>query len=387
MGYQSFIIYLDYGIILIAFIESMVVIFQWLGFSPSMNELFVCTGTWVNPNVTAMFLSLSLLSQRCLFNNLKRYRKNYFLIQLGIILFAIILLQCRTAYIVAALFLLEIFMPLVQLNKSYLIKSVVAVLFITVFAFGFKTKSTAGRIQIWENCLHLIIAKPILGAGFGQFEKEYNNFVANHNLPCNDYVYMPYNDFLEIAVEGGIIAVLLWVTFLVLLIRGFKNNSYGLSLVLAFIIIQLTNFGFQDIPVFALFLIYTGCLLQTDEKIKFSKAKPITQITFKPILVIAIIVDLAFCSKLISIAHAFHLTTLIRKEYFSEKAIKECGTLSTTLRFSSNFHETYGDLIMRTGNYQAAKSQYRDALHTTSRPNVLGKCGRCYGQLGEYDSA
>lgn len=373
--------YLHTCIVLIAIIESIIVIFQWLGLLPSMNDLFICTGTWVNPNVTAMFLALCFFSQKSLVK--KRLPKAVFVIQLSVILLAIILLQCRTAYIVSAILLLELYKPAKAVYKIAIAKTAAVILFTVLLAFVWKTDSTGGRLQIWKNSLQLISANVFAGAGFGQFEKAYNTFVAAHHLPSADHVFMPYNDFLELFIEGGAIAVALWVAFLGILIRRFINNSHALALVVSFIIIQLTNFGFQAIPVFALFLIYTGSLLHHHNKIQYSQKGPL----FKPIIAMIIIGELFLCTRLISMAGAFRQIKLIPAEYAPQLAVEKYDALATTLNFSSVFHENYADMFMQLGNYQAAGAQYKLALQTTSRPGVLGKCGWCYGRMGLYDSA
>jgi len=382
--YTPFTFYLHRGIILIAFIESAIVIFQWLGFFPSMNELFACTGTWVNPNVTAIFLALTLLSRKPLSDI--AYKKNYLNTQLLIVLLAIIMLQCRTAYIIIYIILLGTYKPVTPVIKPLIIRSLSVVLLIIVLALGFKTGSTNSRIQIWKNSLQLIATNPGTGVGFGQFEKEYNAFVVQQNLISNDYVYMPYNDFLELAVEGGIVAVTLWIGFLIALAQKFKNSNYGLTLIISFIIVQLTNFGFQSIPVFALFLIYTGCMLQGKESIKKPEQTLIYRFALKTTFAIATIGAMALLTKVFLIASTFHQSTLVSKKYPPEIAIEKFKVFAE-IDFSSNYHENLGDLFMQTRNFHAAKSQYSKALQTTNRPNVLGKYGWCFGNLGQYDSA
>lgn len=375
------------AIMLISLIESFVVIFQWLGLSPTMNEQFATTGTWANPNVTAMFLALSLFSQRRPLS--KRFGKTAFIIQLSVILSAILLLQCRTAYIIAAVILLESYRQVLPgVAKLSIVRTLAIVLFAGYLAFGFKTTSTGGRIQIWKNSLQLIYANPVTGVGFGQFEKEYNAFVAAHNLPSADHVYMPYNDFLELGVEGGLFALVLWAAFLVVLIRRFKNDSKALALVLSYIIIQLTNFGFQAIPVFGLFLIYTASCLSDDKRVKDRRsAIPRSPGVSRPAFAIAILLGLLLCARLFVIANGFHQIKSIREEYSPQEGIEQYAAEANTLGFSSSYHEGSADLFMQTGNFLAAKAQYTVALQTTSRPDVLGKCGWCCAQLGQYDSA
>lgn len=377
--------YLHTGIIIIASIESIVVICQWLGLFPTMNELFACTGTWVNPNVTAMFLAISLFSQKYFANS--RSSKTVFFIELSVILLAIALLQCRTAYVVAAILLLDLYKEKIPFFRKPIVKISIVGLLIFLLTLGFKTTSTGGRMQIGKNSLQLIAVKPITGAGFGQFEKEYNSFVAVHSLPSADHVYMPYNDFVELAVEGGGIAVVLWLSFLGSLIWCFRNNSSLLALVVSFIIIQLTNFGIQAIPVFALFLIYTGFHSTNEKKYINRKERLPLKFTVRSILMTLIVAELFLLGKLIVIANAFHQNIIISEQYPPIQAIEKSGRLAATLNFSSSYYESRGDLFMQVGDWHSAVLQYRRAGQTTSRPGVLGKCGWSYSQSGHYDSA
>jgi len=86
------------------------------------------------------------------------------------------------------------------------------------------------------------------------------------------------------------------------------------------------------------------------------------------------------------IATAFHQTASIRKMYTPGVAIEKFTALST-IDFSSNYHEGFGDLFMQMGNFKDAGFHYAQSLRTTSRPNVLGKYGWCLVKLKYYDSA
>ncbi|MDI3322531.1 O-antigen ligase family protein [Pinibacter soli] len=261
-----------------AAIESLIVLMQWMKWLPSKNDFFSCTGTWQNPNVTAMFLSM------CIYAVLQKLtaskKKSFLYFTLTIILLAVVALQCRTAILAVLLFLIGHFMrkgsatnALIKKQnnlKPLLIIGCVLILFSLLLAFKFKIASTSGRLTVWKNSIQLILQKPISGYGIGMFEKEYNFFIAQHNNPSNDYVNMPYNDFLEFGVEGGIIAILLWFVFVVSVIYYRYKKNYSLLPVIAFLIIEITNFGFQAIPVFALFLLY--CLLPENDGMKRKQA-------------------------------------------------------------------------------------------------------------------
>jgi O-antigen polymerase len=390
------------GILLFALIESVVVIMQAVNILPVVNKYFSVTGTWINPNVTAMFLAMGLFSinsDNYLGITKTKYSKILPVIVLLIIISAIVLLRCRSAYIITLIFLLMYSWQYVKkhlsqftkLNTKYLFAFFVTIiLFISIpLSFYFKQASTTGRLLIWKNCLQLIATKPLTGFGFGQFEKEYNLFVANNNLPSNDHVFMPYNDFLELAVEGGLVAVVLWSSFLVSLLYSFRKNKPAILIVLCFIIIQLTNFGFQAIPVFALFLLYGGCL-PINYSLTSNKNMPPKKLTIIPISIVSytfLIGQLLLLYKLFSIARDFKQSTIISEQYTPQQATEEYELLSNTLHFSSSYHEKYADAFFKNNNYAAAKNQLLQALQTSSNPNVLGKIGWCYGKQQQYDSA
>jgi hypothetical protein len=374
------------GVVVLSITESFIAIFQWLKIVPSKNELFTCTGTWVNPNVTAIFLALGLFS----FGKLSRYYNNrtFLTWTLFPVLVALFFLHCRTAYVIASIAMYEHFVFALPKGKPLIAKISVSLLFILILAFACKNSSTSGRVQIWKNSVELFLHHPAIGVGLGQFEKEYNAGVARFGLPSRDHVNMAYNDFLELAVEGGLVAVAFWMTFLILAIRKFKNDSASLSIIISFIIVQLTNFGFQAFPVFALFLIYMA-YPPFKQKSETCFTRPVLSlpIVASPFFATCLFIGFFLFIRLVSIANAFHQTSLIHSQDLGEQDLEEYRRFSTTLDFSSNYHESYGDLYMQRKNYRVALWEYQSALKTASRPNILGKCGWCYGQLHQYDSA
>lgn len=84
------------GIVGIATIESLYCILQFLRLLKSENKFYAVTGSWNNPNVTAIFLALTVPVFLYLFTT--RYKK---IIVTGFLslLVALLLLKCRTAFI------------------------------------------------------------------------------------------------------------------------------------------------------------------------------------------------------------------------------------------------------------------------------------------------
>jgi hypothetical protein len=315
-----------------------------------------------------------------------------------IILLAIMLLQCRTAYIIALLFfggaygeqIIAFAKQKLGVNKKTFIAllSIFSIAFIMVVAFKFKGASSNGRLLVWKNCIGLIAEKPLLGHGFGMFQKEYNLFVAGHGLPSNGHVNMAYNDFLELGVEGGLVAVLIWCTFLFAAIRAaIKRNSRLLLPLIAFVFVQLVNFGFQAIPVFALFLVYVGLsIVPIIGKSPKEQTQPSKVGTGDYIYWILLLAPLLLLHQ-ISLANAFYKSNEIAKNYLPSDAIAAFGKLDNQLGHQATFHEAFGDAYFKTTDYGPAIQQYVLAAQTSSTPEIFSKTGYCYELQKNYDSS
>jgi O-antigen ligase len=216
----------------------------------SNNELFSCTGTWANPNVAALFLAFSCLpllqlnvSNETITNaNLKKAIR----VLPVIIIVAIVLLKCRSSYIITTLFFAGYYYPYIKkyfANQSKLSSRAfiiaISVLFVcaSIFLeFKYKKDSTNGRLRIWENTIELITQKPVTGFGIGMYEREYNLYIAQHAKANADHVFMAYNDFLELATEGGLIALLLWVAFLISFTLHHQHNRLAILLIAGLVV-------------------------------------------------------------------------------------------------------------------------------------------------------
>lgn len=84
------------GVTVISTIEALYCFIQYSGFSKSQNNYFKVTGSWENPNVTAMFLALTVPFFLYL---LKRKNKKMILAGFVISISALLILKCRAAFI------------------------------------------------------------------------------------------------------------------------------------------------------------------------------------------------------------------------------------------------------------------------------------------------
>lgn len=80
---------------------------------------------------------------------------------------------------------------------------------------GAETITLSGRIPLWEVAADIIRENPIIGAGYGEYMLAVDRIVGR--------MQVPHNEFLTVAILGGIPALLLFLYFLgVLGSRAFK---------------------------------------------------------------------------------------------------------------------------------------------------------------------
>ncbi len=115
--------------------------------------------------------------------------------------------------------------------------------------------STSNRLFLWKEAINLIITHPLIGIGLEQFHYYYSLLIISQSTQLNQHGISIHNQYLEWGVEGGILWLILGVTFLLSLITfctyNYPKANYEqrlplLAAVLATIGTVVT--GFLDVP-------------------------------------------------------------------------------------------------------------------------------------------
>jgi O-antigen ligase len=80
----------------------------------------------------------------------------------------------------------------------------------------------AGRLTVWRDARSLVAARPSLGWGFGTFE---STFPTVQSADINVHYDHAHNEWLEWAVEGGLLAVAGACALLALSVAGLRRRS------------------------------------------------------------------------------------------------------------------------------------------------------------------
>lgn len=412
------------GITLIALLESIYCIGQFLSFFKTQNKLFSVTGSWNNPNVIAIFLALTIPVFLFLFQS--KFRK-LALTGFIILLVTLLLLKCRAAFIgtmisIIIFYGLEYnFVSWIKNKKNrssaiaLFILSILIIIPLSSHLYNTKKASAEGRKFIWKLSAQMAIKKPLRGYGYGFFEKEYNLFQANYikqgkataeELGNAGPVIMPHNELLQNIVEGGVLGFLLLALFFgALLLAGEKrekeiatrdNNSVfnvGYSGIVAFIVMSMVNSTIQIVPIMCLFIIYSAIVCSVHERIIIPVNLSFIEINKGFSIIIKTIISsssLYVLYLLIGMATADNLNkkaAFLKKERNHEQALQMMQDLAKNIDSYSDYWINYGAIYFETKEYSKALYCLEKAKKWSSLPEFYRGSGVCYEKLKQYPQA
>ncbi|MBO5263008.1 MAG: O-antigen ligase family protein [Bacteroidaceae bacterium] len=178
-----------------------------------------------NASVYAMCVTLSTPALLFFLENKKTVLKT-FIYTLFITTFILVAISgSRTGIIAMSISSIFILSAHLKTKYLFLIIGIIFILFASVLFFT-KEDSSTGRKFILERTIEMIYERPF-GWGKNGFEANYMNFQANyfkhkHNEKAEilaDDIKHPLNEFLRIAVDYGIQTLLIFILFVVFIIR------------------------------------------------------------------------------------------------------------------------------------------------------------------------
>jgi len=118
-------------------------------------------------------------------------------------------------------------------NRTKIVGSIVLVIALLAGLYFLKKDSADGRLLIWQCSARMIADKPLLGHGAGGFQREYMLYQANYfrnHLTSSyamlaDIVKHPFNEFILLLVEHGLVGSFLFGLFVYWLIREYRKNK------------------------------------------------------------------------------------------------------------------------------------------------------------------
>ena len=356
---------------------------QYIGWIKSSNPFFTTTGLYENPSSTAIFLTSTciILTERILSSHHSKYYMVALLASIG----AIMLLHCRTAWLgLAIIFTIYIIRWIksrhLTRRRYYLCTSCLFLLlgFAVLGAFYLKYDSSQGRLLIIKNTLELFEKHPN-GYGYGLFEKNYNlqqseYFQQGHGSITESevagFVAMPYNDYLESAVEGGFMGFAFYTGLFALMLKCAyiqkQRKSFLVCLSMGFM--ATMNFIYTSVGVWLLLMTFLGYLMAAKEQ---GQLQP-RIIPYKCSSIILGVLGFSLAIHIATMTSAqIRLTPLC---HFVQKGIsvenEQLEVLRKDIGTSEAFYTTMGQNCMLSKDYQQATLSLERASKYSSSPNI-----------------
>lgn len=230
------------AIIFIGVWQSILVIAQSAGWITSNHSLFEVTGSFGNPGQLGGFLAISTICTLCI--SLQRRKKARIVIipVLLIQVYAMILSDSRAAWIATicgSIFITWQYTASLRegIRHTWLLKTILCILLVAVLLglYLYKPRSANGRLLVWRVTADMILKKPVFGHGIGKFSREYMYYQAayfekhpdSHYQQYADNISFPYNEFLYVWAEQGVVGFLLFLGLLAgALCAPATNNTY-----------------------------------------------------------------------------------------------------------------------------------------------------------------
>lgn len=286
---------MENALLAVGSIHVVFIVFQKLGVIASGSTYFTVTGCGENPTVAALYLvgCLPILADRML----KSGQKAVFGFFIAVAAICIMLLRCRTAYVgaamAAAVFLYAKCKSFVLSQKArplHLFVVGVSIMLVLTAAgtglYAMKKDSADGRLLIWKLSAEMMAERP-QGYGYGLFERNYNlrqagyfaNEVSETGEKANaDFVFMPYNDFIEQGVEGGVVGMAFLAAFYFVMIRrsALAGDRRSAAVFCSFGVMSLLNFVYTSVSPWFLLMCHAAFIMAGEECLKPERRRAAT---------------------------------------------------------------------------------------------------------------
>jgi putative inorganic carbon (HCO3(-)) transporter len=140
-----------------------------------------------------------------------------------------------------------------------------------------KDRPESTRIRLWQTSFNMIKDKPILGIGLGNFSRLFDQYKVKgyYDVTCH-----PHNDFLNVAVNSGILGLLaylsIWIVFLHSTMKSIllhdKNDfsrsakMAGAVAIVGFLVASLLQCYYTDAEVNMLVMFILGSIMVLNRK-------------------------------------------------------------------------------------------------------------------------
>lgn len=275
-------------------------------------------------------------------------------------------------------------------------------LFLSWFLYTKGFGSISGRLLIWKISLQEMFAEhPFVGIGFGNFFVEYINAQAAYFESGNfdggegllaGMTYHPFNEFLKVLIEGGLIGFLLFTIFIIRSMAvGFKNakalrdanTTLFATVALSIVVCSLFSYPLEDLSISFLFigsLVYAtredNCLLRLEIKGRYTK------------IILYFISGMFLLVSVVKMWAIFEWKTAYENIIAEEtKAYRTYRQIYPIMSCNGAFLYNYGVELFSIGSYEDGVAMLEKAKRYGNSLELYEYTGKSYLSLGNYEKA
>lgn len=231
-------------------LQAIIGVLQFTGILESSHSLFHVTGCFWNPSQLGGFIACFFP----LFVSDLLTRKCSVVYWLGLLLMvcSLVLSDSRAAWLACVIGILYV-LPFKFKGKILVGLASFGLVLMSLGLYFYKPLSALGRLYVWWICKDMIRENLFWGNGIHSFRDEYMLYQADyfHAYPESDFAGMatsvttPYNEFLHVFVEQGLVGFLL---FLLLFGSYFYTTRYDYNKKYKGVIFSFLLFGIFSYP-------------------------------------------------------------------------------------------------------------------------------------------
>lgn len=263
--------------------------------------------------------------------------------------------------------------------------------------FLLKADSARGRLLIWKNTFRAVSEQPIAGYGVGRFPSVYGRAQADYfasgqatdtEKRVAGYVEYAFNDYLQLALEGGVVLLLLVLGWGVLVFRsGMRMREYGAcGALMAFAIFALASYPLQVLP-FGILVVVCGALSVYPHPCKHSRYAYPKTVAVSLLVGMGGGVAMWQLGKVPEIYRYWQGADMLYRQSVYDVAAKEYRGLYSYLSGHAAFLRNYANALQKGGRtLEACRILEREKM-VSCDPTVWNVQGRYYQAAGHYREA
>lgn len=397
-------------------IEGLWVLGQALGWLPALHVEFGQTGSFYNPAHLGLFVALVLPWLLAFGVAGKKRPVGLHAAVWGAVFVGGGLLawsQSRTAWIAALVGSLTVAYAHNRVraflrNKNLVAWGVLALpllLGLGYALFRWKQASALGRLLIWKVSLRMVADQPLAGLGFGGVARQYNHYQAAYlsgpHTPAEwanaDAVFVLLNDYLQLAVEQGLLGLGLWVAVVGLAWWTFRRRAStplrvgARGALLATVVAMAFSCPYQLLSLALLVFLALG-VLGGDAPVMGSVPSPLAhRLLGRPLGLLGAVIGLVTLWAVplrTALAHrAWQQGIDLERNQGIHAALPAYEAVAKRLEREAVFRIFYGKALARAKQYRRSAALLEATRTDLADPWLLGCLGDDYRSMGQYERA